>query len=114
MITRQVSCALREGKNLSLTNILASALQERQVSSAPCQDRQLIPCRRVIAIAVAEISIILFADFTPPPHKIGALVVFAHHQLMVPSGFVRRFPGDQIFMAIRANMFTEHLSIPPN
>jgi hypothetical protein len=102
------------GTSLAFANILASALQQRQIPSAPCQDRQLMTCRGIVAIAIAEIPVILLADFSPPPHKIGALVVFADHQVMAPSGFVRRFPCDQIFMAIRTRMFTDHVSIPPN
>jgi hypothetical protein len=71
-------------------------------------------CRGIVAIAIAEIPVILFADFSPPPHKIGAIVVFTDHQVMVPSGFISGFPSDQRFMAIWARMFIDHGYIPPN
>jgi hypothetical protein len=94
--------------NLSLTNVLAAALEQRQVSTAPGQDRQLVARCRVVAVTVTKIPVIVFANFASPLHEIGALVVFTDHKVMIPSRFVGRFPSDKIFMAIRTRMFTHH------
>jgi hypothetical protein len=99
---------------LSLTNILAPALEQRQVSTAPGQNWQLVARCRVVAVAVAEIPVIVFANFTSSPHKIGALVVFTDHKVMIPSRFVGRFPSDQIFMTIRTRRFIHHWWFPPS
>jgi hypothetical protein len=99
---------------LSLTNVLAAALEQRQVSTAPSQNRQLITRCGVIAVPVAEIPVIVFANFASSPHEIGAFVVFTDHQVMVPSCFVGRFPCDQIFMTIRTRIFVHHWWFPPS
>jgi len=108
VVTAEVSRVLHEANRLASTGVLASAFQKRQVSPAPGKDGQFTPCRGVKAIAVTEIPVIVLADLTPSPHEIGALVVFTNHQGMVPTRLVGGFPGDEILLAIRARMFTDH------
>jgi hypothetical protein len=92
----------------SLADVLAPALQQGKIPSAPGQNGEFVPRGRVIAIPIAEVAVILLADFAPASHKIGAFVVFTDHQVVVPPRFVGRFPSDQILMAVRTSIFTHH------
>jgi hypothetical protein len=72
-----------------------------------------MPCRRIIAIAIAEIPVILFADLPSAPQEIRAFIVLAVHQIMVPAGFISGIPDRQLLPAMRAGTFGRHWFVPP-
>jgi hypothetical protein len=79
-------------ESLSVAGVVAPALEQRKIASAPGENGKFVSRRWVIAVAVAEIPVIVLADFASSSHEISAPVVFANQQVMVPSRFVGRLP----------------------